>query len=462
MNTNPANPIPQFPGSIDIRTFGAVGDGAALNTLEIQAAIDAATAPGGSGHVVVPSGVFVTGTLQFRSNLWLELQPGAVISGSKNIRDYERFESASTKDLQPFHLIVARHVKNVRVSGSGRIDGNGPAFWEPEPIFTGWYRELPIRPCPMIQCSDCQNIVWDGVEIANSPGWTLHLERCDDVVVNGISIRNNLFGPNTDGIDIDGCRDVRISDCLIEAGDDAIVLKTTPDSRSCERVTVTNCVIDTNCRALKLGMHESFHDMRDVVFSNCVVRRSVAIFALYCRNGGTLENIAVSNIVGHAFSNPDYNQPIHIDCARMDPSAKPGIIRNVLVNNFLCHSNGRILITGEPGHPVENITLRGIQFHGQTMHDPYPGGLTASGNQFSPATPEARAARAALVVQHARNFVACDVDVYWPTGMPSSFHGFWARDVEGGRVDLAGLSASGADVAAANVERCSLSLGRDI
>jgi Glycosyl hydrolases family 28 len=448
----------QFPHSVSITDHQAIGDGKTLNTRAIQSAIDAAATPGGGGHVVVPPGTFVTGTLHLHSNLWLELRPGAVLAGSPRIGDYQELEAGFQKDLQPFHLLVIRDAENVRITGPGRIEGSGPAFWEPEPTPSGWFRELARRPSPLIVCTDCHRLIWDGIEITNSPGWTLHLKRCDDVQVRGVSIRNNLFGPNTDGIDIDGCRDVRVSDCLIVAGDDAIVLKTTPDSRSCERVTVTNCVISTHCRALKLGAHESFHDMRDIVFSNCVVDKSVSIFALLCRNGGVMENITASNIVGHAFVNPDYNLPIHIDCARTNPAALPGRIRNVLVSNFLCHTNGRILVTGEPDYPVENITLRGIQFHGRNMHDPFPGGLTAFGPQFSPATPEARAARAALVLQHVRGFVAQDVDIHWPQDMSASFHGLWASDVNGGFVNMSLISPSVDGMPPAHLEASTLRL----
>ena len=132
-------------------------------------------------------------------------------------------------------------------------------------------------------------------------------------------------------------------------------------------------------------------------------------------------------IVGHAFSNPDYNQPIHIDCARIDPNAKPGKIRHVTVSNFLCYSNGRILITGEAGHPVENVSLRGIQFHMRDIFDPHPAGLTAWGDQFSPSTPEARAARAAVVLQHANGGALSDVVL---TGLPNGFETIWSLDCE--------------------------------
>ncbi|MCD8481740.1 MAG: glycosyl hydrolase family 28 protein [Verrucomicrobia bacterium] len=201
------------------------------------------------------------------------------MQGSPNIADYDVMEAGEHKDLQPYHLLVLDGLRSVRITGPGCIDGSGPSFWAKEPKPSGWYYELDKRPSPMIECIDCEDLVWEGVKIANSPGWTLHFKRCRNVRVEGITIANNLFGPNTDGIDINGCQDVRVSNCVIAAGDDAIVLKTTDDSIPCERVVVTNCVIDTNCRALKLGAHESYLDMRDVCFSNCVVRQSVAVFA---------------------------------------------------------------------------------------------------------------------------------------------------------------------------------------
>lgn len=414
--------------AISIVEFGAIGDGKTLNTAALQHAIDAVTAEGASGHLLVPRGRFVTGTLYLRSGLQLELQAGAVLQASTSIEDYDFLDETGHKDLQPYHFLVLKDLRDVAIFGAGTIDGSGPAFWQKTPNARGWFSELSRRPSPMLECAGCRNLTLRGFEIANSPGWTLHLKCCEDVIVDGIRIRNNLFGPNTDGIDINGCRDVRVANCLIEAGDDAIVLKTTKDAQSCERVVVTNCVIDTNCRALKLGAHESFLDMRDVAFTNCVVRQSVAVFALYCRNGGTLENIVVSNVVGHAFSNADYNQPIHIDLGRRNAEDSLGRIRNVSISNMVLHSNGRILVTGDPGQFVENITMDNVQLHLRDWFDPWPHGLTAGGNQFSPSAPEARAARAAVVVQFAHNFSAANVKVLKNGDFPADFAPVWQKD----------------------------------
>jgi len=189
-----------------------------------------------------------------------------------------------------------------------------------------------------------------------------------------------------------------------------------------------------------------------------VVSRSVAVVGLYCRNGGTLENIVASNIVGHAFSNPDYNQPVHIDLGLRDGRDRLGRIRNVVLENMVLHSNGRILVTGDPRQPVENITLRGIQLHPARVHDPHPGGLTAGGNQFSPSAPQARAARAAVVVENARQLWVEGVQVFWPAEMPAPFHGFWGRKVRGGQVGLAGLPASDGSLSPALLDNCALQL----
>lgn len=413
---------------INVRDCGAIGDGLRLDTEALQAAIDEACKAGGCGRVRVPAGTYRTGTLWLRSHLQLELAAGAVLLGSPEISDYPRLADGGHKDLQPFHLLILDGLEDVCISGSGWIDGNGPSFWEPQRLPSGWYRELEERPSPLIECLDCRGLVWENVGIRRSPGWTLHFKRCEDVQVRGIRIQNHLYGPNTDGIDINGCRDVRVADCLIEAGDDAIVLKTTPDSQSCERVTVTNCTITTRCRALKLGANESYLDMRDVVFSNCVVRESVAVVGIYCRRGATLENIAVSNIVGYAFANKDYNQPVHIDLGCRDEQDTPGRIRNVALSNLILHSNGRILITGHPQQPAENISLHQIQLHLRDLHDPFPGGLSATGNQFSPSAPQARAARAAIVVENTRQVDLHAIRIYWPPNLPAPFHAIWLHN----------------------------------
>jgi len=429
------------PASEFLSRHGVVADGSRTCTRELQSAIDAAAREG--GHLVFPPGVYRSGTLELRSRMLLELLPGAVLQASSDLADYPAIAPGTEhKDRQPYQFLRCVGAASVAIRGGGRIDGAGPSFWHPEPGPWGWYRELAARPCPMVLFEDCEDLSLDGVEIANSPGWTLHLLRCRRVAIRGVTIRNNLFGPNTDGIDIDGCSDVRVSDCRIEAGDDAVVVKSSADAGPSERILVTNCSIATNCRALKLGAFESFHPMRQVVFSNCVVEQSVAVFGLYSRNGAVLEDIAVSNIVGNAFSNRDYNQPIHIDLARHSDDRPRGAIRNVTVDNMVCRTNGRVLLTAEPGSVVERVRLRGITLVLEDRFDPYPGGLTARGNQFSPRSAEARAARAAIVADSLRDLTVSDCAIDWQGAGDPPFHAFWGRALCGGGIDADGLRGS--------------------
>ncbi len=113
------------------------------------------------------------------------------------------------------------------------------------------------RPSPMIRFANCRNVRVSNVRLTNSAGWTLHLLNCDDVQIAGISIKNPVYGPNTDGIDITGCQNVQVSGCTIETGDDAICLKSEnplgPEPRLVKHVSVTNCTLTTCCNGFKLG-----------------------------------------------------------------------------------------------------------------------------------------------------------------------------------------------------------------
>ena len=110
-----------------------------------------------------------------------------------------------------------------------------------------------MRISPLFEIRKSLHVVLDGFTIEDSPGWTIHPYCCDDVTIRGLTLDSDLYGPNTDGIDVNGCRDVFISDCNISGCDDAIILKATQDARSTERVVVTNCVLTTKCGALGLG-----------------------------------------------------------------------------------------------------------------------------------------------------------------------------------------------------------------
>lgn len=415
----------------DIGAYGAKGDGTTLNTRAIQAAIDAAADASG-GTVFVPAGTFLTGTLHLRDGITLDMHPAAVILGSPRIEDYDTGGVTEDIDRNPWHLLVARDASHITLRG-GTIDGNGPAFWEAvkgdDPLTCVVAREpdperAPLhwilahkdrRPSPMIDFTRCRHIRIVDTTIRNSAGWNLHLHCCDFVWIRGVHLEANLRGPNNDGFDVTGCRDVMISDCHLSCCDDAIVLKTTKDSRSVERVTVTNCILRTPCAALKLGAIESFHDFRQITFSNCVVYESNRAFALYSLEGGHIEDVVVSNIVCDTRAPFLFNRPIHFDVRRRRPESRLGSIRHVIVSQFIARTDGRLLLTAEEPGVIEDVVLRDVRLVYPVIDDPAPAANPAvGGSQFSNKTPDARCARAAVVAENIGGLVLENLAVTWP------------------------------------------------
>ena len=432
---------------IDITDYGAIGDGEHLNTTAIQQALDAIGEQGG-GTVFVPPGTYVTGTLFLRSGTSLELHPAARILGSANLDDYITKSWGQHIDRTPWHLLVADGIRDVTICGGGTIDGNGPAFWEecvpaadavPSTVpgaFAGLdpitavparhadARKAPIawirankekRPSPMLEITNCENVRVQDVTITNSAGWLLHLHNCNFVWIRGVKLFANLMGPNNDGFDITGCHDVMVSDCHLSCCDDAICLKTTPDSQTIERVTVTNCIIRTKCVALKLGCAESDHDFKQVTFSNCVVYESSRAFGLYAKRGGAMEDITVSNIVCDTQNAFMMNRPIHI-MSIAENERPAGKIRNVLIQNVVCRTDGRVLITGTPEVPVENVVIRDLQMTYPTIDDPELTTDRIPCAQFpGQSNPEAAFARGVVVAENVINLVVDNLMVTWPT-----------------------------------------------
>ena len=300
---------------LSVKDCGAVGDGVTLDTKAIQAAIDSVAAQGG-GVVEVPAGVYLTGSIWLRDNIDLHLNPGAVIKGSPDLKDYCDENCCSQNEaeikggdyISGGHLIMGVGVRNVSITGSGRIDGNSDAFLLDE-NGKRWSKKskIPGRPGQMIWFVDSQDIRIKDVEIADSPYWSLFILNCDRVWIDGCYVhtrRKDYHTFNGDGIDIDRCRYVTISNCRIDTSDDCITLRASAahklaDPHDCEWVTVTNCNLSSSCNAIRLGVGEG--NIHDAVFSNLTIsdtKQAFNIVAAYVRgNRGTdIYGIRFNNI----------------------------------------------------------------------------------------------------------------------------------------------------------------------
>ena len=200
-------------------------------TAQLQHAIDAAHRTGG-GEVNVEPGCHVITTLFLRSGVELRLQRGAVLQAHPDLSRYPRCAAAAdNKDQSPYHLIVAEDCENIAITGDGIIDGNDMVFWKPcaSPdeypygIFRFTVRDQ--RPSPLVELVRCRDVKLAGFTLRASPGWGLHIFDCDQVSVTGLTVRGHPYGPNTDGIGINGSRDVRVAHCDVDTGDDAIIIK---------------------------------------------------------------------------------------------------------------------------------------------------------------------------------------------------------------------------------------------
>ncbi|XOV91562.1 MAG: glycoside hydrolase family 28 protein [Bacteroidota bacterium] len=282
-----------------VTDYGAKGKGEVLETSFIQKAIDKAYASGG-GKVIVPAGTYKIGTLILKDNVNLHLLSGAIILGSEDYRDYlkidQKFESR-TKDLYAkYFMIFAEGAQNIGITGSGIIHGNGKEHFEE-------VRPQNLRPF-MIRLVNCNNINIKDVKLLESANWTLHLLGCKNVKIDGLTIENQGEG-NRDGIDIDACEKVTISNSSFSTTDDSIVMKSSTDI-TCQDITITNCLFQMiGGSALKTGT-ESNGGFKNITISNCVIR-DIPVHAgieLMTVDGGMLQNILIDNVTMENVSTP--------------------------------------------------------------------------------------------------------------------------------------------------------------
>lgn len=407
-----------------IDEFGAIGDGRTLCTRFIQAAIDSCHARGG-GTVVVPAGRFLTATICLRSGVYLRLEPGAVLLGSRNYTDYDTIASA---------LVYAEDAEDLGIVGQGIINGQGDAFWRG--------KKRPFRrPGRTIRFVRCRNAEICGIRIENSAAFNVALEECDGVSVRDVRIVNDRDAPNTDGIDPISSSNVFISNCYIDTGDDAICLKSQSKQKACENVVVTNCVLISDDTGIKCGT-SSHGVIQKCVFSNIVIRNTQYGIGLYMKDGGVyqdlqFDNVIIETTVPRLYPPRRAAYPIFMDIESRD-EAPFGTIRNIRLSHITIHTvHGNCLIAGMPEKPIENVQLEDVVMRVERRPD-FSKRKKPRGNRKlkSPAPNDYAWVSAHLTVAHVRDFVVKDLRIE-DLDRNSAFerHLIWAKDVEGGLIE---------------------------
>lgn len=353
----------------NIIDFGAIGDGITLNTKAIQEAINA------GGMVYIPAGVFRTGTLYLKSNGGLYLAPGAVLLASENNADYNDDDFCpqncvfKEEHVTGGHLITAIEQENIVIEGNGTINGSGD-FWMNESNVNAAGDFLPNdnRPGQMIFICECKNVRVKDVNLVNGPYWHLFLHGCEDVFVSGLHIRGARTRWTNDGIDIDCCSRVTVSNCIIDVGDDALTLRAfgTPLKNKeavCENVTVTNCVLHAHRDyGIRIGVGAGL--IRKCTLSNITIEAPnpnysgigmMSMWSHHSRAATRIEDILISNINITAHSAFDiYTAPegavLPNDC----------FMRNVCFSHIMLKQQTTSKISGRHDVPIENMSFSDV------------------------------------------------------------------------------------------------------
>ncbi|MDF2193332.1 glycosyl hydrolase family 28 protein [Paraflavitalea sp. CAU 1676] len=407
-----------YAADVNVKDFGATGDGTTLDSKAIQQAIDACTKQGG-GKVIFPAGKYLSGTIVIKDNVTLLLQKDALILGSTDINHYDNidpFMDGLGIDVG-WALLVAVDAKNIGIEGEGAIDGQGSKL-KAQHVLTDTRGEAKIwgrRPF-LLRIVRCTGVTVRGVSLYYAAAWTSHYFQSRQILIEQVKIVSHGVAHN-DGMDIDGCQNVQIRDCDVESGDDALCFKTTSSTMACKDITVTRLRLKSNQAAIKMGT-ESMAPFEDINISHCDIydTRNGGI-KLLTVDGAHLRRVNISDITMKNVRTPmllRLGSRLTVFRKGKDTQQPTGSFDQVVIRNVKAEAAADaqlkppsgILITGVPGHTINNVTLENIEIS-------LAGGGTAE--QAHHAVPEA-------IDQYP------EVKTFGPL-IPA--YGIWARHVKG-------------------------------
>ena len=430
--------VPVFKNNkVSVEKFGGVGDGITLNTNAFAKAMDALAAKGG-GRLIVPKGIWFTGPIVFRSNINMHLEKGAVILFSPDFNLYPIvetiFEGLDTRRCQS--PISGRNLVNVAITGQGSINGYGEAWrplkknkvtasqwkkmigaggvvknndtWYPsESSFKGsqisdmnvprqnlteqeWLEIKDFLRPVMVSFIECKNVYLQGVLFENSPSWNLHPLMCENVILDGLFVRNPGYSQNGDGLDLESCRNSIIVNCTFDVGDDGICIKSGKDEPGRRRARPTENVIVDNCKVFQghggfVVGSEMSGGVRNISVKNCqFLGTDVGLrFKSTRGRGGVVENIYISDIYMFNIETESFLFDLYYGGKSAVETLEDGdetpteekllpvteetpVFRNIFVKNLVSRNARRaMLFNGLPEMKINNIQIEDINITAQ-------------------------------------------------------------------------------------------------
>lgn len=373
----------------NVKAYGAKPDTTQLSTAAIQQAIDECAANGG-GVVWIPAGDYLITGVMLKSNVNLHIDAGATLYASKKVSDYKnkKRKVGASDESNALTLLSALNAENISVTGTGKLHCQAvreqyrrERQFEITDSITG--REIANaekyqadyltkyrRVAPSvgaINFTNCTNVHIRDIEVIESSFWSVHLQWCNRVFVDGIHIQSSSAdGVNSDGLDIDGCSDVLVNNCIINTGDDALCLKTTKSNgqtRPCQWITVSNCILTSSSAALKLGT-ESHADFEHITVSNCILKDANRGLNIIIRDGGSVRNVIFSDIVIKTVRKATFwwgnGDPVWLTIQKRGDIPSAGVIDNITFNNIIAHGQSGVRLEGFDNR-MSNIRFNNFQ-----------------------------------------------------------------------------------------------------